>query len=78
MKTNFPVIQEDRQKAYTLLVNSGINWTLVRVPFIDFNDVTGEVSVQLFYGIEVVEDCQLFRCFQGWRYTGDLKNFPKN
>lgn len=47
MKTNFPIIQEDRQKAYTLLVNSDINWTLVRVPFIDFNNDTGRVNVNL-------------------------------
>jgi putative NADH-flavin reductase len=29
MKTNFPVIQEDRQKTYDLLVNSNVDWTLV-------------------------------------------------
>lgn len=47
MKANFPIIQEDRQKAYTLLVESDINWTLVRVPFINFNNGTGEVNVNL-------------------------------
>jgi putative NADH-flavin reductase len=47
MKTNFPIIQEDRQKAYTLLVHSDINWTLVRVPFIDFKSSTGHMSVNL-------------------------------
>ncbi|MGY4385875.1 putative NADH-flavin reductase [Pedobacter sp. UYP24] len=47
MKTNFPIIQEDRQKAYTLLANSNINWTLVRVPFIEFNTGTGDVCVNL-------------------------------
>jgi len=47
MKTNFPVIQEDRQKAYTLLEDSDVNWTLARVPFIDFNTGTGHVSVNL-------------------------------
>jgi len=47
MKANFSMIQEDRQKSYTLLVNSNICWTLVRVPFIDFNSVTGHVNVNL-------------------------------
>jgi putative NADH-flavin reductase len=48
MKANFPVIQEDRQKAYTLLVESNMNWTLVRVPFINFNSGTGgDVNVSL-------------------------------
>jgi putative NADH-flavin reductase len=47
MKTNFPVIQEDRQKAYALLKDSYVNWTLARVPFIDFKSGTGHVSVNL-------------------------------
>ena len=50
MKTNFPLIQEDRQKAYDLLVASNINWTQVRVPFIEFTDESATVSVDL-------EDC---------------------
>ncbi|MES2453910.1 MAG: NAD(P)H-binding protein [Bacteroidota bacterium] len=47
MKTNFPVIQEDRQKAYALLTRSAIKWTLVRVPFINFSKATTEVEVAL-------------------------------
>jgi len=47
MKANFPIIQEDRQKAYTVLAESDINWTLVRVPFINFNSGTGHVNVNL-------------------------------
>ena len=47
MKANFPTIQEDRQKAYSLLVESNINWTLVRVPFINFNSGTSDVNVGL-------------------------------
>ncbi|MRX69173.1 NAD(P)H-binding [Flavobacterium resistens] len=50
MKANFPIIQEDRQKAYDLLVQSDSNWTLVRVPFIEFNDNSSEIAVNL-------EDC---------------------
>jgi putative NADH-flavin reductase len=50
MKTNYPVIQEDRQKAYDLLIASNVNWTQVRVPFIEFNDSRSEILVNL-------EDC---------------------
>jgi len=50
MKSNFPLIQEDRQKAYKLLENSDVNWTQVRVPFIDFTDNSSEIIVN-------VEDC---------------------
>lgn len=50
MKTNFPIIQEDRQKAYDLLEESDVNWTQVRVPFIEFLDESSEIAVSL-------EDC---------------------
>ncbi|TDO84049.1 putative NADH-flavin reductase [Flavobacterium chryseum] len=50
MKTNFPIIQEDRQKAYNLLEESNVNWTQVRVPFIEFKDTNSELAVNL-------EDC---------------------
>lgn len=50
MKGNFPLIHEDRQKAYSILSVSDVNWTLVRVPFIEFKDVEGEIKVNL-------EDC---------------------
>ena len=50
MKTNFPLIHADRQKTYSLLSDSEFNWTLVRVPFIEFTDGNDEVTVQL-------EDC---------------------
>lgn len=50
MKTNFPSIHEDRQKAYNLLTQSNADWTLVRVPFIEFTDERGEVK-------ESLEDC---------------------
>lgn len=50
MKTNFPVIQQDRQKAYDLLVESKVNWTQVRVPFIEFTNISTEISIN-------IEDC---------------------
>ena len=50
MKTNYPIIQEDRQKTYDLLANSTVDWTLVRVPFIEFTTVNSDIIVDL-------EDC---------------------
>lgn len=50
MKTNFPLIQEDRQKAYKLLEESTVSWTQVRVPFIEFTNSSSEIAISL-------EDC---------------------
>jgi len=47
MKSNYPEIQQDRQKAYDLLVNSHANWTLVRVPFIEFSNAKGDVAIDI-------------------------------
>ena len=47
MKTNFPEIHTDRQKSYTILNESDLDWTLVRVPFIEFLDAEGELAVKL-------------------------------
>lgn len=51
MKTHYPEIQKDRQLTYDLLNASAIDWTLVRVPFIEFTDISSEVAISL-------EDCQ--------------------
>ena len=50
MKANFPIIQEDQQNAYDFLTASNVNWTQIRVPFIEFTDESTEISVNL-------EDC---------------------
>ena len=50
MKSTFPLIQEDRQKAYDILVTSDIDWSLVRVPMIEFTKRKGNVKVS-------TEDC---------------------
>lgn len=50
MKMTFPMIHADRQKTYSILSISDANWTLVRVPFIEFTDKKGETIVNL-------EDC---------------------
>jgi len=39
MKQNFPAIHDDRAKAYDLLVKNQLDWTLVRLPMIEY---TGE------------------------------------
>ena len=50
MRMNFPLIHADRQKAYSILSTSDVNWTLVRVPFIVFSDARDKTAVSL-------EDC---------------------
>lgn len=47
MKTNFPEIHADRQKSYEILSESNADWTLVRVPYIEFTEEKNEVSVSL-------------------------------
>ena len=51
MKMNFPLIHADRQKAYSILSASDVDWTLVRVPLIEFTDARGEI-------IANVDDCE--------------------
>ena len=45
MKANYPEIQKDRQLTYDLLTESNADWTLIRVPFIEFTDTAAEVIV---------------------------------
>jgi putative NADH-flavin reductase len=47
MKTNFPSIHNDRQKAYKILSASDLDWILVRVPFIEFTGDRAEVKADL-------------------------------
>ena len=63
MKANFPLIQEDRQKAYSALLECRLDWTLVRVPMIEFTGEEGNLKIS-------VENCL------GTRITaGDIANF---
>ena len=63
MKTKFPEVQEDRQKTYTYLLHSDTQWTLVRVPLIEFTEAKRNVAVDL-------EDCP------GTRISaGNIANF---
>lgn len=43
----FPVIVADKQKAYELLNNSTIDWTLVRIPWIEQTDEKRGLMINL-------------------------------
>ncbi|KQC01576.1 NAD(P)-dependent oxidoreductase [Pedobacter sp. Hv1] len=50
MKANYPLTTADKQVEYETLVQSDIDWTLVRLPMIEQTDTISEVRVDL-------EDC---------------------
>ena len=45
MKWAFPTIVADKQKEYQTLLQSNINWTVVRLPLIEETDRRGEIRV---------------------------------
>ena len=47
MKSNFPDIHADKQKSFQILSESDTDWTLVRVPFIEFTEERREIGVSL-------------------------------
>jgi len=51
MKANFPRMHEDWQKAYSILAICDPDWTLLRVPWIEFTDSKNKVEISL-------EDCR--------------------
>lgn len=51
MYTNYPKSTADKQLEYNILVDSNINWTLVRLPMIEQTDTRSKINVSL-------EDCQ--------------------
>jgi putative NADH-flavin reductase len=50
MKENYPLTTADKQKERDILSESGIDWTLVRLPLIELTDEKGDIKVSL-------EDC---------------------
>ncbi|OJV17526.1 MAG: NADH-flavin reductase [Dyadobacter sp. 50-39] len=48
MRATFPAIHNDRQKSYSILAESNAEWTMVRVPYIEFNGNRAEVKVNAF------------------------------
>jgi putative NADH-flavin reductase len=47
MKAQFPLIHEDRQRAYSALMRSSLDWTLTRVPMIEFTEAKHPVIIGL-------------------------------
>ncbi len=47
MKKTFPISTTDKQLEYDILVNSNIDWTLVRLPLIEQTDERNQVNVDL-------------------------------
>ncbi|MGG7660982.1 NAD(P)-dependent oxidoreductase [Dyadobacter sp. BHUBP1] len=45
MRTTFPAIHNDRQKSYSVLAESSVEWIMVRVPYIEFNGNRTEVRI---------------------------------
>ena len=50
MYANYPKTTTDKQTEYSILVESKVNWTLIRLPLIEQTDEIGEVQISL-------EDC---------------------
>jgi putative NADH-flavin reductase len=48
MRQNFPDAVADRQKAYDILVESDIDWTMIRLPWIEQTDNRRGVIVDLY------------------------------
>jgi putative NADH-flavin reductase len=50
MKTNYPPTTADKQKELEILLESDLDWTLVRLPLIELTDKKSEIKISL-------EDC---------------------
>ena len=50
MKQNFPISTANKQAEYELLVNSSVDWTLIRLPIIELTDENPPINTDL-------EDC---------------------
>jgi putative NADH-flavin reductase len=47
MKWLFPAVIADKQKEFSVLTASAVQWTLVRLPMIELTDETGEIAIDL-------------------------------
>jgi putative NADH-flavin reductase len=47
MKLIFPSIIADKQKEFEIISKSNLDWTVVRVPFIEQSKLTGEIKISL-------------------------------
>lgn len=50
MYANYPKTTSDKQTEYNILLDSHVDWTLVRLPLIEQTDVSGDIAISL-------EDC---------------------
>jgi len=47
MRSNFPVVVADKQRAFDIVAAGNINWTMVRLPFIIQTDEKGKLAVSM-------------------------------
>jgi putative NADH-flavin reductase len=47
MKLSFPAIIADKQKEYSLLSESNLDWTVIRLPFIEQTESLGKIEISL-------------------------------
>jgi putative NADH-flavin reductase len=47
MSICFPAIIADKQKEYEIISGSNLDWTLIRLPFIELTESTGEIKISL-------------------------------
>jgi NAD(P)H-binding len=47
MKANYPETTKDKQLEWEILNRSGLDWTLVRLPFIDLTEQDLQISISL-------------------------------
>jgi putative NADH-flavin reductase len=50
MRTNYPISTSNKQLEFEILTESGVHWTLVRLPMIEQSDETNKINISL-------EDC---------------------
>ena len=48
MKLSFPAIIADKQNEYSILSESNLDWTVVRLPLIEQTQNTGEIKISLY------------------------------
>jgi putative NADH-flavin reductase len=47
MKICFPSIIADKQKEYEMVASSALDWTIIRVPFIELTNSSAEINISL-------------------------------
>jgi putative NADH-flavin reductase len=47
MKLSFPAIVADKQNQYSILLESNVDWTVIRIPFIEESELIGTIKTSL-------------------------------